>query len=93
MTALIGQGDARLKLSDLPVDVPRSDWGAVPEWVALATVRPAITFKVYGVRVDYTETAVHLAFGPIRRDPNRPAACPCRFCQLEDAAHRLWSKC
>jgi hypothetical protein len=45
-----------------------------------------IRLKVYGVRVERTETAVHVAFGPIRRDPNRPAVCPCVPCQREHAS-------
>jgi hypothetical protein len=75
------------------VDQDRAAAASVPpDRVELVTVRPAITFRVYGVRVERTDTAVHVAFGLIRSDPNRPAVCPCRFCQLEDAAHRLWSK-
>jgi hypothetical protein len=60
------------------------------ERVALVTVRPAITFKVYGARVEHTDTAVHVAFGPIRRDPDRPALCPCVPCQRENAAYLKW---
>jgi hypothetical protein len=52
-----------------------------------------IRFKVYGARVECTETAVHVAFGPIRRDPSRAAVCECVPCQREDAAYRKWSKC
>ena len=66
---------------------------APPDEAGLVTVRPAIKFRVYGVRVEHMETAVHAVCGPIARDPNRPAVCPCRFCQLDDAAHRMWSWC
>jgi hypothetical protein len=52
----------------------------------------AITFKVYGVRVERTETAVHMAFGPFLRDPNRPALCPCVSCQREHRDYYKWPK-
>ena len=91
---LTGSAVGSLLGHDAPVHQDRAATASVPpDRVELVTVRPAIRFRVYGVRVECTETAVHLAFGPIRRDPSRPAVCPCRFCQLDDAAHRTWSKC
>jgi hypothetical protein len=51
-----------------------------------------MTLKVYGVRVERTETAVHLVCLSVPVDPNR-TVCPCGFCRLEESLHARWSRC
>ena len=90
MTALALSTDDRA----MPSGVSGEDSPGESDVVSkLATVRPAITFKVYGVRVVRTETAVHMVCGHILRDPNRPSVCPCRKCRGEDQAYHRWPKC
>ena len=93
MTALAQGTDDRVEVSDLTAGVLPSGSAQAPEWAKLVTARPAITFKVYGVRVERTETAVHMVFGAFRRDPNRSGVCPCEYCVREARHHGRWSLC
>lgn len=57
------------------------------EWVAPVRERSAksqIGFRVYGARVERTETAVHVVFHRLRRNPNT-VRCGCTPC-LRDMA-------
>jgi hypothetical protein len=64
---------------------------AAPGSVEWATVRPAITFKVYGARVERTETAVHMAFGQFKRDPDAKP-CMCGVCMGLALAAAKWQR-